>query len=84
MDDLKIELLRCTLNKCSDYREEEEWRILSLSNKIPFTIKAVYIGRLCCETDKAKILQICNQSKIPVFQQRTSVINGVMHFDQLL
>ena len=76
-----INVLRCSLNKNNDYWQEQEWRILSMQSHIPFKIKAVYIGHNCAKHNAARILNICKEQNIPVYQERLNDITGIMKFD---
>lgn len=76
-----INVLKCSLNKNQDYWQEQEWRILSMQSHIPFKIKAVYIGHNCAKHNAARILNICKEQNIPVYQERLNDITGIMKFD---
>jgi len=70
------------LTKGWDYRAEEEWRILSTTQRIEFpVISAVYMGYRIADEHEQRLRDICARKNIPLYKQFFDSITGTMRFD---
>lgn len=76
-------LFKQLLVKKYEYNSEEEWRIISSENKMPFPlISAVYVGYLISEDDLNALKTICEKKRINLYKQRIS-LSGDMKFEPI-
>ena len=84
ISDAKKKLYRQLLVKGYDYRTEEEWRIVSTQNRIPFpVVSAVYAGYKISDINLQRLKTICNEKEIPLYKQRFRAIDGEMVFEKV-
>lgn len=70
------------LTKKVEYRGEEEWRILSTTQRIEFpVISAVYMGSQIADEHEQRLRDICARKNIPLYTQAFDSITGTMRFD---
>lgn len=77
----ETKLFKQLLVKKFDYRVEEEWRIISLTNKISFPcISAIYAGQKIAEDNLQKLKSICEKKDIRLYKQEINLFNGTLDF----
>ena len=78
-------LYKQLLNKNYDYRAEEEWRILSSTDKISFPlISAIYAGNKICPENLERLKGYCLEKNIMLYKQSFCEFSGEMQFDEFL
>lgn len=80
--DADKKLNRQLLVKKEEYCSEEEWRILSATQRIDFPIiSAVYMGYKIAAEHEQRLTELCSQKNIPLYKQEFSPFTGTMHFE---
>ncbi len=80
--DTQKKLYKQLLVKKYEYRGEEEWRILSTSQRIEFpVISAVYMGYKILDVHEQRLMDICTRKNIPLYKQVFNPFTGEMGFE---
>ena len=75
------QLFKQLLIKKYDYRVEEEWRIISSVNRIPFPcISAIYTGQKIAENNLQKLIAICKKKNITLYRQKINSFRETVDF----
>lgn len=68
-----------------EYSGEEEWRIVSSKNKIPFPlISAIYMGYKIDASNEEKLTKLCQKCGLSLHKQQLNPITGELCFKQIL
>ena len=79
--DAAKKLYKQLLIKKEEYCSEEEWRILSATQRIEFPIiSAVYMGYKITDKHAHRLMAICAQKNIPLYKQKFNPFTGEMNF----
>ena len=77
-------LYKQVLFKKKEYACEEEWRVISYQNTIPFpAINAVYMGYNIAPENENRVKEICFAKGIPLYKQRFTKYSTKMLFDPI-
>lgn len=80
--DATKKLYKQLLIKKEEYCSEEEWRILSATQRIEFpVVSAVYMGYKIADKHEMRLKKICAQKNIPLYKQKFNSFTGTMHFE---
>lgn len=75
IDNAKRDLYKQLFVKHTDYKIEEEWRIISNKNRIEFPIiSAVYMGYNIKKYNEQRLINICKRKNIPIYKQQRNPI----------
>lgn len=84
VSDATRKLVMQLLVKKEEYSGEEEWRILSPVQRIPFPfISAVYMGYKISDENTQRLIEICTKKNIPLYRQKFSPISFSMEFESV-
>ncbi len=79
--DAAKKLYKQLLVKREEYGGEEEWRIISSTQRIGFpVISAVYMGKKIEDVHAQRLADICARKQIPLYKQEFDPLNGRMNF----
>ena len=82
IDDAAKKLFKQLLIKKEEYSGEEEWRIISSTNRIVFPlISAVYMGYKISDESVQRLEEICIRKSIPLYRQNFNSYTGKMQFE---
>jgi len=77
----KLKLYKQLLIKRSEYSGEEEWRVLSSTQKIGFPlVSAVYMGHKILGENEERLKESCAKKNIPLYKQVLNPV-GAMRFE---
>ena len=80
--DAAKKLYKQLLIKKEEYCSEEEWRILSSTQRIEFPIvSAVYMGYKIDDISARRLADICARKQIPLYKQEFNPFTGKMDFE---
>lgn len=80
--DAAKKLFKQLLIKKEEYCSEEEWRILSATQRIEFPIiSAMYMGYKIAEEHAERLTEICTRKNIPLYKQKFNPFTGEMDFE---
>lgn len=80
--DAAKKLYQQLLIKKEDYHSEEEWRVLSSTQRIEFPIvSTVYMGYKIDDMSAQRLADICGRKHIPLYKQEINPFTGKMHFE---
>lgn len=75
-----VRLFKQMIAKNEKYSKEEEWRIVSSTNRIEFpVISAIYAGHKITRSNLDRLKQICKEKNIPLYQQRLTLGNEILY-----
>lgn len=80
--DAEIKWFKQLLIKKDEYSREEEWRIISSTQRIEFPlISAIYMGYKISDEHRQRLEEICSRNGVPLYIQKFDSYEGVMTFE---